>query len=79
MVMISPIVAAPGGGGGGDDGKVQALQKVLLHILRAKFGHLPRAIEKTITATNDVSRLQAWMDRMLRARTLSEVGIGSDE
>jgi hypothetical protein len=55
---------------------VRSRQQTLLRQLRTKFGKVPKATEKIIAATDDVARLDAWLDQILAATTIAEVGIG---
>jgi hypothetical protein len=57
------------------EGAAQALRKALLRQLRGRFGKVPRAVERTVNATDDVDRLDTWLDRSLAAPTLGDVGI----
>jgi hypothetical protein len=57
-------------------GGIWARQQVLRLQLRERFGKLPPATAKTINATYNVRRLNAWLKRVLTAETLAEMGIG---
>jgi hypothetical protein len=57
---------------------VVALRKALVQQLRDRFGKLPRAVERSIAATDDVTRLHAWAVRCATATTLDQVGIGPE-
>jgi hypothetical protein len=56
-------------------GALQALRKALLELLRGRFKKVPKAVEKTVNATDDLARLEAWVVRFATATTLEEVGI----
>jgi Putative transposase, YhgA-like len=60
---------------GRTEGAVAALQQALLALLRLRFGKLPRATERAIAATDDLARLQSWIDRFATATSLADVGI----
>jgi hypothetical protein len=57
------------------EGTVVALRNTLINLLREKFGKVPRAVERTIAATDDVARLDAWLRRLVRVDTIDDVGI----
>jgi predicted transposase YdaD len=61
---------------GRSEGAVAALQQALLGQLRLRFGKIPRATERAIFATDDLARLQSWIDRFATATSLADVGIG---
>src|SRR5262249_54386666 len=50
-------------------GEVRSQQKMLLRLLRRKFGRVPRAVEQTVRATDIISRLDAWFDAGITAQT----------
>jgi hypothetical protein len=56
-------------------GKVQGLQRILLRQLRLKFGRVPRALEQTIQATENLRRLRTWLDRVVTAKSLGGLRI----
>jgi hypothetical protein len=57
---------------------VLALRKALVQQLRDKFGKVPRAVERTIAATDDVTRLHAWAVQAATASSLEKVGIEAE-
>jgi hypothetical protein len=57
------------------EGAVQALRKALLTQLRGRFGKVPRAVERAVSTTDDLGRLEGWLARFATATTLEEVGI----
>jgi hypothetical protein len=38
---------------------------------------VPKAVERVVNGTDDVARLDTWLDRVLTAETLEDVGIES--
>jgi predicted transposase YdaD len=60
---------------GRKEGAVEALQKILLRQMRSRFGKVPKAVERAVTATDDLARLATWLDRFVTAQTLNDVGI----
>jgi hypothetical protein len=59
------------------EGTLLTLRKVLLRQLRGRFGKVPKAVERAVNATDDGARLDTWLDRVVTAATLDEVGIES--
>jgi hypothetical protein len=57
------------------EGEVQGHQQTLLLVLSARFKRVPKAVERTVNATEDVTRLENWLRRAATADALSEVGI----
>jgi hypothetical protein len=60
---------------GRKEGVLQSRQEILLRLLRQRFGRVPRPVEQIIRATNDVARLDTWLDALVNAATLADVGI----
>jgi hypothetical protein len=56
-------------------GEVRARQEMLLLLLRHRFARMPKAVERTVRATEDVEELTAWVLRASSADRLEEVGI----
>lgn len=59
-------------------GGIRTRQEMLLVLLRARFKKVPKAVERTIKATDDIARLDSWIERFATANTLDEVGIGDE-
>jgi hypothetical protein len=55
--------------------RVQSRQQTLIRQLRQRFGRVPRPVEQAIRATNDVASLDTWLDAIVIADTLKDVGI----
>jgi hypothetical protein len=55
---------------------IHTRQQTLLRQLRARFPDVPQATVDVVIATRDVAQLDAWLDRVVSARNLDEVGIG---
>jgi predicted transposase YdaD len=55
---------------------IRTRQQTLLRQLRARFPDVPQATTDVVNATRDVAQLDAWLDRVVSARNLDEVGIG---
>lgn len=47
----------------------------LLRMLRNQFGELPPVTVATVKSCREIARLEAWMDRLLSAASLDEMGI----
>jgi hypothetical protein len=60
---------------GRQEGGIRARQEALLVVLRARFKKIPKAIERTINATDDTARLREWLERAATASSLDAVGI----
>jgi hypothetical protein len=56
-------------------GGVWARQQTLIRQLRLRFSRLPRALEQIIRGTDDLARLDAWLDGVVSAQRLDEIGI----
>jgi predicted transposase YdaD len=54
-----------------EEGRKEGARQILLKLLSARFGALPRAVVDRIQAA-DVARLDAWAERLLTATTLDE-------
>jgi hypothetical protein len=54
---------------------ISARRETLLRQLTLRFKKVPPATEQVIRATTDLARLDAWLDALLTARTLRDVGI----
>jgi predicted transposase YdaD len=59
------------------EGELRARQQMLLRLLRLRFKKLPKAVERTVLTTEDLARLETWLDRFATANTLEEIGIQS--
>jgi hypothetical protein len=60
---------------GKKEGKIEGSRNLLLRQLRERFGPLPEAVESTLRKTADLERLEDWGVRLLRAKTLEDLGI----
>jgi hypothetical protein len=47
----------------------------LLSLVLLRFGRVPCAVTQVIQATDNVARLDAWLDNFVTAQTLADVGI----
>jgi hypothetical protein len=56
---------------------VQSRQQTLLRLLRIRFRKVPKRVEGVILATTDVAQLDGWVDQVMTAQTLSDLGIGT--
>jgi len=54
---------------------IRARRLTLLRLLRSRFGKLPAKVGSVIEAASDVAQLDAWLDQLVVAKTLDEVGI----
>jgi hypothetical protein len=60
---------------GRQEERANSRRQTLLRQLRLRFGRLPRPVEQVIRTTNDVARLDAWLDAVVTAETLADMGI----
>lgn len=60
---------------GEQQGAVRSLQQTLLRLLRIRFDDIPDATVAAIEACRDVDQLNAWLDRVVVAKSLGGVGI----
>jgi hypothetical protein len=56
-------------------GAIRKSQQTLIRLLKRRFGDVPDELTSTIRATDDGEQLDAWLDQVVTARTLDEVGI----
>jgi len=56
-------------------GAIRNRQQTLIRQLKRRFGDLPDELSSTIRATNDPEQLDEWLDQVVTAKTLKEVGI----
>jgi hypothetical protein len=54
---------------------VQARRQVLVRLLKNRFGRIPIKQVRRIEATTDLTRLNAWLDAVVTAQTLDDLGI----
>ena len=55
-------------------GQRQAEQQTLIRLLQRKFGPLPESVTSEIQATTNFERLEHWLDQVLDANSLEEMG-----
>jgi hypothetical protein len=61
-----------------EKGMLNGLQAALLRLLRKRFKKVPRQVEAQVSAATNVRTLQTWLDNVLDAETLADVGIRID-
>jgi hypothetical protein len=59
-------------------GEIERARTILLRLLRKRFKRVPRKVEARIAATVNMRDLETWLDNILNAETLVEVGISLD-
>ena len=62
---------------GMERGELRARQTTLSRQLRKRFRDLSAEVVQTIEATEDIAQLDEWLDRVVTAKSLRDVGIGS--
>jgi hypothetical protein len=60
-----------------EEGQLTSARQTLLRILRLRFGDLPVETTATIENCTEQDKIAAWIDSVLTARTLAQVGIHS--
>jgi hypothetical protein len=60
---------------GAKKGALTTRQQTLIRLLKRRFGDVPDELSSTILATNDPEQLDEWLDQVVTAETLDEVGI----
>ena len=60
---------------GKQQGELAMARENVLRLLRKRFKKLPRKVESRIAATTNVQDLKTWLDNILDAETLDDVGI----
>jgi hypothetical protein len=63
---------------GEQKGELKSSRTILLRLLRKRFKRVPRKIEARIVATTNMQDLKMWLDNILDAATLADVGIPLD-
>ncbi len=58
-----------------EKGKLEGKRETLLRQLRKRFGDVPAEMLTTIETTNELPQFEEWLDAVLDAKTLEEVGI----
>jgi hypothetical protein len=72
---IAEALAQKGERRGRREGELRARRETLLRQLRHKFADLPFEIVETIETTQNVARLDEWLDRVLAADSLADMRI----
>ena len=58
-----------------EEGAIRKSQQTLIRLLKRRFGDVPNEVTSTIRATDDAEQLATWLDQVVTAETLDEVGI----
>lgn len=59
-------------------GALHTQQQTLIRLLRRKFSDVPDEVVRHIEAAEDTERLNEWLDGILDADTLADMGLGTD-
>jgi seryl-tRNA synthetase len=62
-----------------EEGMLKARRQTLIRQLGKRFGEIPDEMIRTIETTQDAEELDRWLDNVLTAKNLGEVGIASAE
>jgi hypothetical protein len=57
------------------EGELDRTRTILHRMLRKRFKKVPRRVEARIRRTTDMQALDTWLDNIVDAETLTEVGI----
>jgi flagellar biosynthesis/type III secretory pathway protein FliH len=60
---------------GRKEGQVLARRDILLDQLRERFGRVPPEVVNTIETTDNIKRLNAWLKRLVKVKSLEDVRI----
>ncbi len=60
---------------GREEGELKYARATLLRLLRKRFKKVPRKVESRIASAANLHELNAWLDRLLNAHKLEDVGI----
>ena len=60
---------------GREEGSRETAQAILRRLLRKRFGQVPRKVAARIVATTKLSKLKTWIENILDAECLADVGI----
>jgi predicted transposase YdaD len=60
---------------GAKEGAIKKSQQTLIRQLKRRFGDVPDDLSSAIRATSDPEQLDTWLDEVVTAETLEEVGI----
>ncbi len=55
--------------------EVKTRQQTLFRQLRKRFGKVPRGVVRAVESTSDVAKLDDWLDRLVVADKLDDLGI----
>ncbi len=58
-----------------EDGAVGYAKETLLRQLQIRFGEVPNEISDRVRQTNALKTLTTWLDRMVTANNIDDVGI----
>lgn len=61
---------------GAREGAIKTSQKTLARLLKRRFGDVPAEVSATIRATDDLAQLDEWLDQLVVAESLDDIGIG---
>ena len=61
---------------GRQEGLVEGMRRVLLRQMSLRFGRLPQDVRRRVEQVTSVQELEKLTRRVLRAKTLQEMGLG---
>lgn len=60
-----------------EKGALKSRRQTLIRQMKRRFGDVPAAVSTTIQATDDPEQLDEWLDLVVTAKTLDDLGIGT--
>jgi hypothetical protein len=60
-----------------EEGAIWNRRQVLIRLLKRRFENVPAEVSATIRATDDPEQLDEWLDLVVTAQTLDDIGIGA--
>ena len=72
---MADVLRDQGRAEGWDKGRVQNARETLVRLLRRRFGEVPEGTIAVIESTADLEKLSGWLDLVVTAETLEDVGI----
>ena len=62
---------------GKEEGALEARQQTLIRLLQKRFGELSADVVSAVESTDSKEQLDKWLDQIVTAKTLAEMGIKS--
>jgi len=72
---MADVLTEEGERKGRSEAAIETRQQTLVRLLRRRFDSVPPGVVATVESTADVDQLDDWLDRLVTAETLDELGI----